>query len=611
MVLTNTAAKGNCYRVFSWSGRPVLSLPIGCPSQVKRAGIGLYKPLSARRWLFRAALTGATYLGVDAFLGNRARTPVPACPDFPFEEFVAMVGQKLGQADLQGIVSFPSDPSRDRFYVNLLSPRAVQAGFAKVSLSSATDSCFEREAQAIREMAALPNRSFQVPKVLAEGRISSHRFLVLEPLPGNASPMAEGWEGTTQRCRDELSVGTRRVQSIGELSWWPAFQEMAAEVTPLSEEVQSWPQQTVEVCRAHGDFSRANLCRDGRAIWLYDWEDTAADAPVMTDEVTFFLERRPRRLLSRPDQVATSLGRRFLAQSAGEARKDLAMALAFLCSRGNASGTIMAERWHRIVANQPKASHMSSSYRDRFLSGDDAVSYELREYGKNSVGELVWQPEKRFLSALVRQLRSKLDHIDYLDFACGTGRIISYMEDKVDTATGIDVSEAMLAKSAARVRGATLLNKDITAEGEEVEARYDLITGFRFLLNAEPDLRKRAMRQLALSLKGPESRLVVNTHGNPWSYRLLFIPYHWLNARLNGRKLAGYMTNRTAVSVIEESGLEVERVVAMGFVSGKFLKFLPWSLCLWLELNLARIPVLRPLGVNRVFVCRLLDRPGV
>lgn len=522
-----------------------------------------------------------------------------------------MAGRQLGQAELQGIVSFPSDPSRDRFYVNLLSPRLAQAGFAKVSLGPETDICLEREAQAISEMAGLANPSFRVPGVLADGWIHSHRYLVLKPLPENADPMSDGWEGVPQGCQAKLSAGTRTLRNIPELSWWSEFQEMGPEVMPLLEKVRSWPEQVAQVCRAHGDFSRGNLCRDGDTVWLYDWEHAAPDAPVMTDEVTFFLERRPRRLLSRPDQVATSLGRRFLTGADPEARKNLAMALAFLCSRDNAGGTIMAARWRRIVAAGSNGQHMSNTYRDSFLLGEDATSYDLREYGENSVGDLVWRTEKDFLSGLASELRPRLDRIDYLDFACGTGRIISYMEDKVDTATGIDLSEAMLARSASRVRGAKLLHKDITAEGEEVEARYDLITAFRFLLNAEPDLRKKAMGQLARRLRGPDSRLVVNNHGNPWSYRLLFIPYHWLRAKLNGRRFGGYMTRRRAVSVIEESGFEVERVVAMGFVSGKFLKILPWSLCFWLDLNLAKIPMLRPLGVNQVFVCRLRDRPKV
>ena len=236
--------------------------------------------------------------------------------------------------------------------MNLLSPEAAQLGFAKVSLSPMTDSCFERESEAIGKMTALANRSFYVPKVLAEGRFCSHRYLVLESLPAKAQPLVEKWEGSPQICQNELSEGTHRIQKIEELSWWAMFQEMRSEVKPLAAESDSWADRTIQVCLAHGDFTRANMCQYNSSPWLYDWEDTAPDAPAMTDEVRFFLERKPRLLLSRPAHVANLLGTRFLSGFDDEARKNLAMALAFLCSRGNDSGIIMGKQWRRIAGNQ-------------------------------------------------------------------------------------------------------------------------------------------------------------------------------------------------------------------------------------------------------------------
>ena len=248
---------------------------------------------------------------------------------------------------------------------------------------------------------------------------------------------------------------------------------------------------------------------------------------------------------------------------------------------------------------------MSKGYRDRFLNDNAAAYYDLDVYAKDNVSDLLWQLENPVLAGIVQQLRQKLDRIDYLDFASGTGRIISFMEDKVDSATGIEISEAMLSRASEVVRSATLVKKDITVNGGELEAQYDLITAFRLLLNAEPDLRRLAMQQLAKRLKGPESRVVVNTHGNLWSYKLVLFPYHWLRAVLSRRKLSGYMTNKEAFSAIRDAGLEVERVFVMGFVSEKFLRVLPRSFCLWLELNLVKVPLLRRFTVNRIFVCRL------
>ena len=127
----------------------------------------------------------------------------------------------------------------------------------------------------------------------------------------------------------------------------------------------------------------------------------------------------------------------------------------------------------------------------------------------------------------------------------------------------------MLSRAALRVRKANLLCKDITTDEDDIEGHYDLITAFRFLLNAEPDLRRVAMRKLATRLTGSDSRLVVNVHGNPFSYKAFAIPYHWLRAVLKGHKMQGYMTNRQAVAVITEAGLVVEQVIGLGFISGR------------------------------------------
>ena len=184
---------------------------------------------------------------------------------------------------------------------------------------------------------------------------ASHRYLILEALPSKAQQVAEEWEESPQRCRNELSTPSYKIQGFEKLSWWPAFEEMGSEVTLLAKEIDSWSDQTAQGCLAHGDFTRANMCQSGGSICLFDWEDSAPDGPVMTDEVRFFLERRSRSLMSRPDYVAALVGRQFLSVANDETRRNLALALAFLCSRGNASGIIMGQHWLQITEFQIKA----------------------------------------------------------------------------------------------------------------------------------------------------------------------------------------------------------------------------------------------------------------
>lgn len=249
---------------------------------------------------------------------------------------------------------------------------------------------------------------------------------------------------------------------------------------------------------------------------------------------------------------------------------------------------------------------MSESYREKFLKDNDAINYDEGIYAHGSKSDLLWRIESTILEEIVGEMRRTHVRVDYLDFACGTGRIISFLEDKVDSATGIDLSQAMLNRAARKVHGATLLCRDITVDGVEAEGRYDLVTCFRFLKNAEPDLRRAALRQLAMRLKGTDSLLLVTVNGgNRFRYRPWLVPYRRMRAVLTGRKLESHLTNQQARAIINEAGLFVKRAIGMGFIGTRLLKFLPWSLALRIERQLVGVPLLQAFGANQLFVCRL------
>ena len=145
----------------------------------------------------------------------------------------------------------------------------------------------------------------------------------------------------------------------------------------------------------------------------------------------------------------------------------------------------------------------------------------------------------------------------YLDFACGTGRVISYLEDLAENVTGIDISPAMLKLAAEKCKRARLIQKDITVETNTPPEKFDLITSFRFLTNAEPELRKQALLRLHKYLKD-DGTLIVNAHSNPWSYRLVMLPFHWASDRfVRRRPLFGYLSGRQARRLLDECGFKV------------------------------------------------------
>ena len=251
----------------------------------------------------------------------------------------------------------------------------------------------------------------------------------------------------------------------------------------------------------------------------------------------------------------------------------------------------------------------SKSYRKQFSDPDQASTYD-KIYSEKTGDQLLWQVEKRFLEDIVNKLRKEKDEIEYLDFACGTGRVVSYVESKVDRATGIEISPEMVKIADTYCEKAELLCKDITAEDADIENSYDMITTFRFILNAEPDLRKLAFRALVARLKDDSSILVFNNHANFWSYKLLLWPIHAVIRRLPGvnRREGNYMTHRQVVDLVNEVGVEIVEHVGMGFISPKFLKILPYNFCLKIEQFLAGNKLIQALGVNQLYVCRIAKK---
>lgn len=234
-----------------------------------------------------------------------------------------------------------------------------------------------------------------------------------------------------------------------------------------------------------------------------------------------------------------------------------------------------------------------------------AEDYDAISYGLNSYSELLWQMEQVQLESIVKQMRQTHDKIDYLDFAAGTGRIISFMEDKVDTATGIEISQAMIDRAREKLTTGKMICADITTEDAEVEGKYDLITTFRFVLNAEPDLRQAGINALAKRLKDDKSILVFNNHGNLFSLKILLWPLHKIRGIGKGYRTEGnYMTNAQAHRVADKAGLTITKTIGCGFIGGTIGKLIPHKLLTSLEQAFAKSKLLRPFCANQLYIAK-------
>jgi len=167
---------------------------------------------------------------------------------------------------------------------------------------------------------------------------------------------------------------------------------------------------------------------------------------------------------------------------------------------GERSGSTESTRSVEPVPQSYRDSHLEEGpeYHDKFFSGP--------------YRSVIWKIEQEKLAAILERYRlRRRESVQMLDFACGTGRILQLLENQVDSAVGIDISESMLAVAKSHLQKTELLQADLTREPVLARRRFELITAFRFFPNAEPSLRDEVMREL-VNLLADDGILVLNNH---------------------------------------------------------------------------------------------------
>ena len=155
------------------------------------------------------------------------------------------------------------------------------------------------------------------------------------------------------------------------------------------------------------------------------------------------------------------------------------------------------------------------SYRESHLDPAKVASYERDLWDTRAAKGLEWMLERRLIDEL---LRDRPHPQRAIDFACGTGRVLGFLAQRVPEVIGVDVSAPMIEAAREHCPTARLVLGDVTVNPELLTESADVVTAFRFLLNAEPPLRAAALDWMRDRL-GPEGLLIVNFHLNPRSLR--------------------------------------------------------------------------------------------
>lgn len=177
--------------------------------------------------------------------------------------------------------------------------------------------------------------------------------------------------------------------------------------------------------------------------------------------------------------------------------------------------------------------------------------------------------EKPFLSKLFQKFKKQEVIENYLDFACGTGRIIGLAERYFDKVYGVDISSAMLEVAKENCHKAQFIQKDMTEEG--LNKTFDLVTAFRFFVNAEEALKKSAL-EVIFSHLNPGGILVANIHQNKSS------PLGFIMGAINKIKrkpVYSVMSYQEFCTLLKEYHFEIEEVFWYSFLP-RTGRYFPW-----------------------------------
>ncbi len=205
----------------------------------------------------------------------------------------------------------------------------------------------------------------------------------------------------------------------------------------------------------------------------------------------------------------------------------------------------------------------SDDYRMSHQSAGYGVYYN-RTYQSGYYAALWRKIEKPLIENILRGIGGP--DRKCLDFACGTGRITNIAAPFFGEVVGTDVSESMLACARVpenvRLRRVDIIKKHL---GET----FDVITAFRFFLNAEDALKREALLAIYRHLCD-RGWLVCNIHMNASSPVGLA---HRIVARIIQRPVQNTLDLDQFTKLLLEAGFAIDDTMAYGYLvrPGRFM----------------------------------------
>ena len=207
------------------------------------------------------------------------------------------------------VLVWPGEVERKRLYVHALNESMQPVAFGKISteVEGHDREKMSQEKEVLLRLGG-GNPRVVVPEVLGWAETHDGCYLLTTNCVAGTDSFQGEWELLSElMCGlvgDEV-VCRAREELDGE-HWWrvarKAYPNVANEVIVLVERKAGWFSR---VC--HGDLGPANVLRRSQQVVVLDWEECCECAPVLGDEVVYWLSLRHSAIISDPVRVLDEL----------------------------------------------------------------------------------------------------------------------------------------------------------------------------------------------------------------------------------------------------------------------------------------------------------------
>jgi hypothetical protein len=338
------------FHLIRLGSRPLLAVPCGKHS-LWGAAIDCYPAHTGKKRLVRKLLHGLAGIGLIRCVFPARELSLPGVGKVDFEAWVALLCEQLHLAELQPVLVWPADPLRGRVYMYLLNKDGEKVGFCKLGLDAKNNALIKREQQALEHLQSMELKLSRVPNLLAHGNLNGEMgdgaYLVVEMTPADTRNIDWQCNAAIEANIAEYAGSGRMIEraEIKSLSWWPEVTRRFAGRSALMAEINVAVDQGIEVCLAHGDLNCTNVLLSGTndQVWLLDWEQSDASAPILTDHVCMAVDKL---WLANAQDASGNLMKfrdTFRYEDDSKKRGQIIMALAYLSAAGFPPALAMIE----------------------------------------------------------------------------------------------------------------------------------------------------------------------------------------------------------------------------------------------------------------------------